>query len=114
MPHPGTLDRVRRLMRTEQFSMANPNRVRALIGGFAANQRQFNTPDGSGYDFIGECVLLLDPKNPHVAVRLLSAFRTWRMMEPRRCRLAEAMLRRIQGVASLSPDVRDIVDRSLA
>lgn len=114
MPHPGTLDRVRGLMRTEQFSMANPNRVRALIGGFAANQRQFNAPDGSGYDFIGECVLLLDPKNPHVAARLLSAFRTWRMMEPRRCRLAEAMLRRIQGVASLSPDVRDIVDRSLA
>jgi aminopeptidase N len=115
IPHPGTLDRVRRLMRSDAFSMSNPNRVRALIGTFVAgNQRQFHAQDGSGYEFIGECVLLLDPKNPHVAARLLSAFRTWRMMEPKRRRLAEAMLRRIQAAENLSPDLRDIVERSLA
>ena len=115
IPHPGTLERIRRLMRSDAFSMSNPNRVRALIGTFAAaNQRQFHAPDGSGYEFVGECVLLLDSKNPHVAARLLSAFRTWRMMEPRRRQVAEAMLRRIQSAESLSADVRDIVDRSLA
>jgi aminopeptidase N len=115
IPHAGTLDRVRRLMRSDAFSMGNPNRVRALIGAFAAgNQRQFNAPDGSGYEFIGECVLLLDPKNPQVAARLLSAFRTWRMMEPKRRRPAEATLQHIQAAQSLSPDVRDIADRSLA
>jgi aminopeptidase N len=115
IPHPGTLERIRRLMRSDAFSMSNPNRVRALIGTFAAaNHRQFHAPDGSGYEFVGECVLLLDPKNPHVAARLLSAFRTWRMMEPRRRQVAEAMLRRIQSAENLSADVRDIVDRSLA
>jgi aminopeptidase N len=115
IPHPGTLDRVRRLMRSDAFSMSNPNRVRALIGAFAAaNQRQFHAQDGSGYGFIGECVLLLDPKNPQIAARLLSAFRTWRMMEPGRRRLAQATLQRIQAAQNLSPDVRDIVDRSLA
>jgi aminopeptidase N len=115
IPHPGTLDRVRRLMRSDAFSMSNPNRVRALIGAFAAgNQRQFHVPDGSGYEFVGECVLLLDPKNPHIAARLLSAFRTWRMMEPRRRHLAEAVLRRVRATENLSPDVRDIVERCLA
>ncbi|MBV8850434.1 MAG: aminopeptidase N, partial [Methylobacteriaceae bacterium] len=115
IPHAGTLERVRRLMRSDAFSMSNPNRVRALIGAFAAaNQRQFNAQDGSGYDFVGECVLLLDPKNPQVAARLLSAFRTWRMMEPKRRLLAHAALQRIQSAKDLSPDVRDIVDRSLA
>jgi aminopeptidase N len=115
IPHPGTIDRVRRLMRSDAFSMNNPNRVRALIGAFAtANQRQFHAPDGSGYDFVSESVLLLDPKNPHVAARLLSAFRTWRMMEPIRRQLAEAALRRVKAAESLSPDVRDIVERSLA
>jgi aminopeptidase N len=115
IPHPGTIDRVRRLMRSDAFSMNNPNRVRALIGAFAtANQRQFHAPDGSGYEFVSESVLLLDPKNPHVAARLLSAFRTWRMMEPIRRQLAEAALRRVKAAESLSPDVRDIVERSLA
>ena len=115
IPHAGTLERVRGLMRSDAFSMSNPNRVRALIGTFAAaNQRQFNAQDGSGYDFIGECVLLLDPKNPQVAARLLSAFRTWRIMEPTRRLLAQTTLQRIQATQSLSPDVRDIVDRSLA
>jgi aminopeptidase N len=115
IPHAGTLDRVRRLMRSDAFSMSNPNRVRALVGAFAAaNQRQFHAQDGSGYEFIGECVLLLDPKNPHIAARLLSAFRTWQIMEPKRRGLAEAILRRIQAAEGLSPDVRDIVERSLA
>jgi aminopeptidase N len=102
-------------MRDAAFSMSNPNRVRALIGAFAAgNQREFHARDGSGYEFVGECVLLLDPKNPHIAARLLSAFRTWRMMEPKRRQLAQAMLQRIQAAESLSPDVRDLVERSLA
>jgi aminopeptidase N len=115
IPHPGTLDRVRRLMRTQAFSMSNPNRVRALIGAFAmGNQRQFHVQDGSGYEFVAECVLLLDPKNPHIAARLLSAFRAWRTMEPTRRRAAEGSLRRVQAAENLSPDVRDIVDRSLA
>jgi aminopeptidase N len=114
IPQRGALERVRGLMRSDAFSMANPNRVRALIGTFAAaNQRQFHAGDGSGYDFVGECVLLLDPKNPQVAARLLSAFRTWRMMEPKRRGLAEAALRRVQKATGLSPDVKDIVDRSL-
>ena len=44
-PDPATLDRVRALTGHPAFSMANPNRVRSLIGAFAqGNPTQFNRP----------------------------------------------------------------------
>ena len=95
--------------------MANPNRVRALIGAFAmANQTQCNRADGAGYDFIVDTVLALDPKNPQLAARLLSALKSWRVLEPTRRALAQAALRRVADTASLSRDVGDIVQRALA
>ena len=59
-------------------------------------------------------VLELDAKNPQVAARLLSAFKSWRSLEADRRSLAErgAPPRRQRG--SLSPDVKDIAERSLA
>ena len=69
IPDPTTLDRVRALTGHPAFSLANPNRIRALIGAFAqGNHTQFNRPDGAGYDFVADIVLALDPKNPQVAV----------------------------------------------
>jgi aminopeptidase N len=115
IPEAGTLARVRALMRHPAFSVSNPNRLRALVGSFAAaNQTQFNAADGSGYEFLAETVIALDPKNPQVAARLLAAFRSWRTLEPGRRARAEAALRQVAAVGSLSSDVRDIVERSLA
>jgi aminopeptidase N len=110
----GTLDHVKKLMSHPAFAMSNPNRVRALIGAFAAgNQTRFNALDGSGYAFLADIVLELDSKNPQVAARLLSAFRSWRMLESGRAGLAEAALRKVASVQTLSPDVKDIAQRSL-
>ena len=115
IPEPATLDRVKALTRHPAFSFANPNRVRALIHAFAlANQKEFNRVDGAGYDFIVDTVLALDPKNPQLAARLLSALKSWRVLEPARRTLAEAALQRVAATPSLSPDVGDIVQRALA
>jgi aminopeptidase N len=115
IPEPSTLDRVRALTAHRAFSMANPNRVRALIGSFAqGNHTQFNRPDGAGYDFVADIVIALDPKNPQVAARLMGAFRSWRALEPVRRARAEATLRRVAARSSLSRDVGDIVARTLA
>jgi aminopeptidase N len=115
IPEPATLERVQALTVHPSFSMANPNRVRALIGSFAqANHTQFNRLDGAGYNFIADVVLELDPKNPQVAARLMGAFRSWRALEKGRRAQAEAALRRVSGAASLSRDVLDIVARTLA
>jgi aminopeptidase N len=115
IPEPATLDRVKALTGHPAFSMANPNRVRALIGAFAmSNQTQSNRADGRGYDFIVETVLALDPKNPQLAARLLSALKSWRVLEPTRRALAQAALRRVANTPSLSRDVSDIVQRALS
>jgi aminopeptidase N len=114
IPEAGTLDLVKSLMKHKAFSFNNPNRLRSLAGAFAAlNQTQFNAVDGSGYDFIAGIVLDLDPKNPQVAARLLSAFKSWRTLEAKRRALAECALRRVASTAGLSADVKDIAERSL-
>jgi aminopeptidase N len=115
IPEAATLDRVKALTAHPAFSFANPNRVRALIGSFAmANQTQFNRVDGAGYNFTVDTVLALDPKNPQLAARLLSALKSWRVLEPVRRALAQAALQRVQAQASLSRDTADIVGRALA
>ncbi|KRE17764.1 aminopeptidase [Bosea sp. Root381] len=111
---PGTLERVRRLMQHPAFSLSNPNRIRALIGGFAANLTQFNRPDGEGYAFVAEIVVALDRTNPQVASRLLGSFKSWRMLEPGRKALAEARLAMVAQTPNLSRDVADIAERALA
>lgn len=114
-PHKSTLDKVRALTAHPAFSMGNPNRVRALIGAFAhGNLTQFNRADGAGYAFVADTILEIDPKNPQLAARLATSFRTWRTFDAGRRTLAEAHLRRIRSHGTLSRDLADIVERALA
>jgi aminopeptidase N len=114
IPEAATLERVRTLAKHPAFSLSNPNRTRALIGTFAqTNQTQFNRPDGQGYGFLADTIIALDPKNPQVASRLSTAFRSWRALEPARRAHAQAALLRISAAPDLSRDVSDIVTRSL-
>jgi len=115
IPEPATLARIKALTSHPAFSMSNPNRVRALFGAFAmSNQTQLNRSDGAGYDLLTDTVLALDPKNPQVAARLLTALKSWRVLEPQRRERAEAALRKVVAQPSLSRDVGDIVSRALA
>jgi aminopeptidase N len=115
IPEPATLARVKALTAHAAFSFANPNRVRALIGTFTlANQKEFNRADGAGYGFLVDTVLALDPKNPQLAARLLSALRSWRALEAGRRGRAEAALARVAAAPQLSRDSADIVNRALA
>jgi aminopeptidase N len=114
IPDADALDRIRALMQDPAFTMTNPNRVRALVGSFSLNNpTQFHRADGAGYDLVADVVLELDRSNPQVGARLLTAFGTWRTMEPVRRRRAEQALQRIVATADLSPDVGDIAHRSL-
>jgi aminopeptidase N len=115
IPESDTLPRVQGLMEHPAFSMNNPNRVRSLIGTFALNNpTQFHRRDGAGYDFLAEIVMQLDRSNPQLAARLLTAFGTWKTMEPDRRAMAERALHRIAERPDLSRDVGDIVQRSLS
>jgi aminopeptidase N len=81
---PGTdaASHVRKLTGHDDFSIARPNRVRALIGAFAGmNQAGFNAASGEGYDLVAEVIMRLDERNPQVAARMAGGFRSYQIME---------------------------------
>jgi aminopeptidase N len=78
------------------------------------NPTQFNRTDGAGYAFVAEMVLKLDERNPQVAARVMTAFRSWRTLEVGRRARALETLNLIAAHKTLSRDVRDIVERSLS
>ncbi|TPL01888.1 MULTISPECIES: aminopeptidase N [unclassified Mesorhizobium] len=115
VPGAKTVEKVRELMRHPAFSIANPNRVRSLIGTFSsANQTGFHRPDGEGYRFFAETVLDVEKRNPQVAARLATALRSWRSLEPGRQAKARQALLDMAKAENLSADLRDIVERTLA
>ncbi|HVE51005.1 MAG TPA: aminopeptidase N [Casimicrobiaceae bacterium] len=110
----GTLTRVASLLAHPRFNARNPNRVRSLVGAFALrNFARFNAVDGAGYAFVADQVLALDPANPQLASSIAGAFNLWkRFAAPRRDKMRIA-LERIASAPSLSPDVAEIVSRTL-
>ncbi|EJF89774.1 aminopeptidase N [Bartonella melophagi] len=109
-----TLSQVQKLMKHPLFSQDNPNRVRALIGAFAAgNQTGFNRVDGEAYHFLCQIILEIDKKNPQLSSRLLTIMRSWRQWEPIRQQKLEAALKTIAAAPKLSSDVADIINRML-
>ena len=113
-PLASALTSVKQLTRHPLFSIKNPNKVRALIGTFAhGNLVNFNRPDGAGYEFVADRVLELDAFNPQIAARLLSAFRSWKALEPERRKMAKKALQRVAKAKPLSHDVFEIVSKML-
>ncbi len=113
-PLASTLSRVKALTRHPLFALTAPNKVRALIGTFAlTNPVQFNRADGAGYTFLADQVLALDRLNPQIAARMLSAFRIWRSLEPKRRAKARSALSRVARAKGGSPDVQEIVSKML-
>ena len=110
-----TLARVKELLGHSRFNARNPNRVRSLVGAFAlGNFACFNAGDGSGYAFAADQVLALDATNPQLASTIAGAFNLWKRYPPRRRALMRTALRRIAAAPGLSPDVREVVGRTLA
>ncbi|HEX7873908.1 MAG TPA: aminopeptidase N [Sphingobium sp.] len=111
--HPGTVELVEELSRHKDFTLTNPNRARALYGAFSGNQWAFNRADGKGYRMIGDSILALDAINPQVAARMVPPLGRWRRFDAERAAMMQAELRRIEGTAGLSKDVREQVVKSL-
>jgi len=114
IPDDKTLDRVKQLMKLPIFSMQKPNMVKSLIGAFcSSNTTQFHTEDGSGYEFLAEQVIALDPINPQVAARLVGIFNDFQLYNEVIQEKMTVQLKRIHVVPSLSANVFEIVDRAL-
>ncbi len=111
---PETLEAVKGLTSHELFSLKAPNKVRSLIGAFAnSNPVNFNRRDGAGYNFIAETILEIDAFNPQIAARLSGVFKSWRMLEIKRRKLAKRALEHIAKHKGLSKDTFEIVSKTL-
>ncbi|MBD5801014.1 Aminopeptidase N [Azoarcus sp. Aa7] len=109
------LERVRELMDDPAFSLANPNKVYALLGSFfRANPAEFHAPDGSGHAFWADQVVALDSRNPQVAARMARALENWRRFTPALRQSIRAQIARVAATPGLSPDVAEIVGKALA
>ena len=111
---PKTLDHVRKLTSHSAYEENNPNKIRALISTFSRfNQLRFHAADGSGYDFLAEQVLRLDPLNPQTAARLVSVFNNWKSFAAANKTKMNDQLQRIVKTPKLSGDVFEIVSKAL-
>ncbi len=111
-PSRDTLARIKELTRHPLFSIKNPNRVRSVYGAFAhSNQVRFNDASGEGYELVASAAIEIDGFNPQVASRLVSAFESWRIFEPKRRALALKALQRVLAKKNLSSDVFEIASK---
>ena len=111
---PDTVAQVEALLTHEDFNMANPNRLRSLVGAFAANQRQFHAAGGAGYVLLADQLLAVDKVNPQSAARLAVPLGRWRRFDTVRAGLMKAQLERIVAAPGVSKDVLEMASRSLA
>ncbi len=101
------------LARHRDFTLTNPNRVRALYMAYAANSAAFHDASGAGYRLIADLIVALDPVNGSLAARFVPPLGRWRKIEPGRAALMRAELERIAAQPALSRDVREQVGKSL-
>jgi aminopeptidase N len=109
-----TPEQVAALANHPAFNLTNPNRLRALVGAFAANQRAFHTISGRGYSFVADMIIAVDRINPQTAARLVPPLGRWRRFDQRRAAMMRAALERVLATQGLSRDSYEQVSKSLA
>jgi len=111
---PDNLPQVVKLMAHPAFDIRNPNKVRSVIGAFCFNNAvSFHKLDGTGYEFLADQVITLNGINPQIASRLLTPLTRWKKYGHERQSLMQDALRRILAAPDLSPDVYEVVSKSL-
>ncbi|WP_114953558.1 aminopeptidase N [Sphingosinicella terrae] len=108
-----TPEAVEALFRHPDFILGNPNRLRSLVGAFAANQRAFHDASGRGYRFLADTILAADKLNSQTAARLVPPLGRWRRFDEARAKLMRAELERIVAAPGLSKDVFEQASKSL-
>ncbi len=114
-PPEAAIETMRRLAARKDFDWKNPNRARALLGGFAMmNPAGFHAAGGEGYAFVTDWLIRLDPINPQTTARLCAAFDSWRWFDQTRRSQIETQLKRLQAQPGLSRDTAEMIERILA
>ncbi len=113
IPGADAATRIEKLLHHSDFKLSTPNRVYALIGGFAGNPSGFHAASGAGYRLVADVIVSLNATNPQVASRMATGFRSWRLYESDARTHAQTEMQRILATPNLSNDVFEIISRTL-
>jgi aminopeptidase N len=110
----GRIERLEELMQHPAFDPKNPNKLRVVLGAFmTGNPVRFYAADGSGFEFIADCLIDIDKRNPQLAARMalpltrLGAYSDARQHQMRR------VLERMQAAVQ-STDLGEVIEKALA
>ena len=110
----GTVARLAELMVHPAFDANNPNKLRSVLGAFmTGNPVHFYADDGSGFNFIGDCLINIDARNPQLSARMALPLTRMSQYAPERRAKMSAVLQKIQKQAQ-SNDLREVIDKALA
>ncbi len=102
------------LIKHPLFSLNNPNRARSLLGAFSQqNPQYFHCPQGRGYQFLTDQLILLNEINPQVASRLLTPLMNYKSFNKHHQNLMKVQLERLQGIDNLSKDLQEKLTAAL-
>jgi aminopeptidase N len=107
-----TFEQVVNLSKHKDFTLKNPNRMRALIGVFCqANQLHFHAKNGQAYKFLADKIIELNKINPQIAARIAGAFKEYKRLDENRQKLMSVQLQRILDLGNLSNDVYEVISK---
>ncbi len=109
----GLLQRVKALESDEVYDIKVPNLVRSLIGAFTGNYQYFHAKDGSGYQYLADKLIELDPINAQIASRLAGAFKLYKKMNETNQKLMKVEIERVLATKDLSKNSFEILDKIL-
>ena len=114
VPGADVVARVKELMNSDVFDLTNPNKVRALLSGFASNTKAFHNKDGSGYKLLADVIITLNDVNAHTATGIISPLAQFSRYDDARQKLVVEQLKRIMATPKLNTQIKDIVGKALA
>ncbi len=109
-----TLAHLELLAQRADFDITNPNRLRSLVASFATgNPTGFHAEGGQGHAWLADWVIRVDEINPLTAARLVAPLTRWQRREPGAAESMRVQLTRILDSGKRSPDVYELVSKSL-
>ncbi|MFM1880953.1 MAG: aminopeptidase, partial [Pseudomonadota bacterium] len=108
------LSRVQSLLSHPLYDLANPNRVRAVLGVyFMASLSGFHREDGEGYRLWADTLGALALRNSQLAARLARSLDRWKTFEPVRRSAMQEAIEALAATPNLPPDVAEVCGRFL-
>ena len=110
----GNVERLKALMEHPAFDPGNPNKLRAVLGSFMiGNPVWFYAKDGKGLNFIADCLIDIDQRNPQLAARMALPMTRISGYCAVRQEQMKVVLERLRKEAK-STDLIEVLDKALA